>query len=352
MVDGVKLTTYFGERDRVGGRFLADALAELYAAHDVRTSCVLRGVEGFGARHRLQTERLLTLSEDLPLVSVAVDARERIERLADDVAVLQPGGLVTLERARLLDSPLPAAEALPPVARAPAGGPRAGAGDALKLTLWVGRQARAADGRPAHVAVVDALRGAGVDGATVLLGVDGTIRGARERARFFARNGAVPLMIVAIGETERIAAALPRLSALQPQPLATLERVRVCKRDGVRLAPPHSEAEADGMWQKLTVVASERARHDGAPLHAAIVRRLREEGAAGATSLRGTWGYHGDHAPHGDRFFALARRAPVLTVAIDRPLQAERWFSLIDAATARTGLVTSELVPAFVSPAS
>ena len=40
---------------------------------------LLRGAEGFGAKQRLQTQRLLSLSEDLPVVAVAVDARERIE---------------------------------------------------------------------------------------------------------------------------------------------------------------------------------------------------------------------------------------------------------------------------------
>ena len=33
MTDALKLTTYFGERDRAGERFLADALADLYARH-------------------------------------------------------------------------------------------------------------------------------------------------------------------------------------------------------------------------------------------------------------------------------------------------------------------------------
>ena len=36
---------------------------------------MLRGAEGFGLKHHLRTDRLLTLSEDLPLVSVAVDTR-------------------------------------------------------------------------------------------------------------------------------------------------------------------------------------------------------------------------------------------------------------------------------------
>lgn len=343
-VPGLKLTTYFGERDRSGDRFLADALADLCAAHGVRASCVLRGVEGFGATHRLQTERLLTLSEDLPLVSVAVDAPERIERLRDDVVALSPRGLVTLERARLLDGALPSTEAL--------GGDDA----ALKLTLWVGRRERTVDGRLAHLAVVDALHAAGVDGATVLLGVDGTARGERARARVLSRNDAVPTMVLAIGDTERIAAALPRLEALLPRPVATLERVRVCKRDGVRLAEPHTPRDADAngpdMWQKLTVVASEQARHEGEPLHAALVRRLREEGAAGATSLRGLWGYHGDHAPHGDRFLSLRRRVPIVTVAIDRPRTIGRWFELVDELTGAAGLVTSELLPAPGQPGS
>ena len=66
--DGLKLTTYFGERDRAGGGFLADALIDIYARHELRTSLVLRGVEGFGLKHQLRTDRLLTLSEDLPLV--------------------------------------------------------------------------------------------------------------------------------------------------------------------------------------------------------------------------------------------------------------------------------------------
>jgi PII-like signaling protein len=79
--DCLKLTTYLGERDRSDGRFLADELVDLYARQEVRTSILLRGAEGFGLKHRLRSDRLLTLSEDLPIVSVAVDARERIERL-------------------------------------------------------------------------------------------------------------------------------------------------------------------------------------------------------------------------------------------------------------------------------
>ena len=59
--DCLKLTTYFGERDRVHGRPLADVLAGLYAEHRVRTSILLRGSEGFGTLNHLHTDRLLSL---------------------------------------------------------------------------------------------------------------------------------------------------------------------------------------------------------------------------------------------------------------------------------------------------
>ena len=60
---------------------------------------LLRGIEGFGAKHRLKTQRLLTLSEDLPIVSVAVDTRQRIDQLLPQVTAVMGDGLITLERA-------------------------------------------------------------------------------------------------------------------------------------------------------------------------------------------------------------------------------------------------------------
>ena len=336
--DCLKLTTYFGERDRAGRGFLADAFIDIYARHELATSLVMRGVEGFGLKHRQHTDRLLTLSEDLPLVSVAVDTRPRIETALRDVDALSFDGLVTLERARLLTGRIERVE-LPEELH-----------EATKLTIYVGRQERVG-GKSAHEAVVALLHRSGIAGATVLLGVDGTAHGRRERARFFGRNPAVPLMIIAVGDGHRIAALLPELGAILQRPLVTLERIRVCKRDGAKLAEPRHLPETDpsglGVWQKLMVYAGEQARHHGQPLHTGLMRALREAGASGATSLRGIWGYHGDHEPHGDVVWQLRRRVPVLTVIVDTPERIRRWFAIVDELTDEAGLVTSEMVPAF-----
>jgi PII-like signaling protein len=336
--DCLKLTTYLGERDRCDGRFLADALLDIYERHEFETSVLLRGTEGFGAGHRLQTQRLLTLSEDLPVVSVAVDTREHIEAAVPEVVEISSHGLITLERARLLTGSIGEERLAEQV------------DEQTKLTVYVGRQERAG-GRPAFLAVVDLLHRHGVAGATALLGVDGTAGGVRRRARFFGANAEVPVMIIAVGDGDRIAAALPELGALLPRPLMTLERVRVCKRDGARLAePPAVAGEADpsglGMWQKLMVYAGEHAAHEGQPLYVSLIRRLRREGAAGATALRGFWGYHGDHPPHGDKLWRLRREVPVVTVIVDTPANTRRSFEIVDELTDETGLVTCEGVPA------
>jgi PII-like signaling protein len=122
-------------------------------------------------------------------------------------------------------------------------------------------------------------------------------------------------MIISIGAGTAIATAVAELGTMLERPLLTLERIRVCKRDGHKLADPEPVPEVDpgglGVGQKLMVCAGEEAQHQGHPLYVQLARRLLQAGAAGATALRGIWGYHGDHQPHGDRLLSLRRKLPV-----------------------------------------
>lgn len=336
--DCLKLTIYFGERDRTSGRFLADRLLDICEEHRLRLSLLTRGVEGFGVKHHLHTDRLLTLSEDLPLVAVAVDRRPKIEAALARIDELSFDGLVTLERARLLDG-----------RNDP--GPLLGAmNEAAKLTLYLGRGARAG-GRPPHESAVDMLRRGGLDGATVLLGVDGTLDGARRRARFFSANAEVPVMVISTGPSGLIGRVIPELRAALDEPLMTLERVQVLKRDGEIVADleqlPDSDERGMSLWRKLMLYSSEQARFGGHPVHVEAIRRLRREGAPGATALRGVWGFDGLHDPHGDAFWRLRRSVPTLTVVVDAPSRSRRWLAVLDEITPERGLITSEVVPAF-----
>jgi PII-like signaling protein len=247
------------------------------------------------------------------------------------------GGLLTLERA-----------ALP--------GPGSGGIGALldgsepgRLTVYCGRGERWA-GRPAPVAAVAALRAVGLPGAIVLTGLDGTIGGERRRARVLSRNAGVPALVQCVGPASALAAALPRLGALAGRHVATLERVRILRRDGARIAAaprvPHRDPAGMGLWQRVTVTCGEDARLDGRPLHVELIRRLRAAGASGATALRGSWGYSGEGPLHHDRLLALRRRTPVVVSVVERPDEMARLWPIVDGATARTGLVACELLPA------
>jgi PII-like signaling protein len=330
----LKLTTYFAERQRHEGRFLADALLDLYAESEVATSVVLRGIASFGPHHMMRTDQTLTASEDPPIAVAAVDTAERMSTLADRVVSMTGRGLVTLERARMIGHPDPSPEI-------------------AKLTVYLGRHHRIA-GQPAHRAICEALHRHEFAGASVFVGVDGTIRGQRERAGFFSRNADVPVMIIAIGTAAQVAEVSAELRTMLPDPLWTIERVQLCKRDGGLLTAPPALPPTDDqgrpLWQKLMIYTSEATHHEGAPIHRALVRRLREFGTvSGATVLRGLWGFHGDHKPHGDKLFQRSRRVPVTTIVVDTPARIAAGFPIVDELTAEHGLVTSELVPALVA---
>lgn len=329
-MNALKLTAYFAERQRTGGRFLAEAMLETFAQRQVATSVMLRGISGFGHQRIIRTDQSLTLSEDPAVVVAAVDSPAIIGPLAGEVAAMTGSGLLTLERARLLD------DGMSPVAMP---------GDAVKLTVYLGRNRRY-DGVPAYKALCALLHRHGFAGASVFLGVDGTAHGERRRAHFFGRNLDVPLMVIAIGTAEQAEAATADLRAVMDRPLLTVERVRL----GNPHTLPETDAHGRALWQKLMVFTSEATRHDGLPIHRALVRKLWEsEAASGATVLRAIWGYHGDQEPHGDKLIQFGRQVPVMTVIVDTPSRIAHSFQIARDLTGGHGLITCETVPALLA---
>lgn len=90
------LRVYLGDADRVGGKPAFRAIVELLRTNGVAGCTVLHGIEGFGSKQHLHTDRLLSLSNDLPVVIEAIDRRERLETLLPQVGELVGDGLVAL----------------------------------------------------------------------------------------------------------------------------------------------------------------------------------------------------------------------------------------------------------------
>jgi len=98
---------HIGESDRVEsgphrGKPLYEGLLLTFKEQGFAGATVLRGIAGFGASARLHTSRVLRLSLDLPVVVEVVETEEKIQEVLPELDSLIGGGLVTLEKARVI----------------------------------------------------------------------------------------------------------------------------------------------------------------------------------------------------------------------------------------------------------
>ncbi len=62
----------------------------------------LRGVGGYGSTSIYHTEKILRLSQDLPIVIESVEYEDRIEHMLPRLDEMIGGGLITLEKVRVI----------------------------------------------------------------------------------------------------------------------------------------------------------------------------------------------------------------------------------------------------------
>ncbi|WP_067143405.1 DUF190 domain-containing protein [Microtetraspora malaysiensis] len=95
--DAYRLTIYIGETDQYRHRPLYTEIVHRAHRKGLAGASVFRGIEGFGASSLIHTNRLLSLSEDLPVSIVIVDTEERITDFLSELDELVTEGLVTVE---------------------------------------------------------------------------------------------------------------------------------------------------------------------------------------------------------------------------------------------------------------
>jgi len=93
---------HIGESDRFEGKALYKAILELLRSRHYAGATVLRAMTGFGASARVRTARIEVLSLDLPIVVEVVETEERIQAILPELDEMIGGGLITLERARVI----------------------------------------------------------------------------------------------------------------------------------------------------------------------------------------------------------------------------------------------------------
>jgi len=97
------LRIFIGESDRWEHKPLCEAIVLKARESHLAGATVLRGAMGFGQSSRLHTAKILRLSMDLPLVIEIVDSEEKINTFLPVLDTMIGGGLVTLEKVRVID---------------------------------------------------------------------------------------------------------------------------------------------------------------------------------------------------------------------------------------------------------
>lgn len=101
------MRVFIGESDRCAtgehaGKPLYEAILLTLRERGVAGATVLRAIAGYGASAVIHTGKILRLSLDLPIVIEVVDEEARIQEVLPLLDGMIGGGLITLERARVV----------------------------------------------------------------------------------------------------------------------------------------------------------------------------------------------------------------------------------------------------------
>ena len=101
--EAMLLRIFIGESDRWEHKPLYEAVVLKARELHLAGATVMRGAMGFGKSSRLHTTKILRLSMDLPLVIEIVDTEEKIQAFLPVINKMMGGGLLTLEKVRVID---------------------------------------------------------------------------------------------------------------------------------------------------------------------------------------------------------------------------------------------------------
>lgn len=93
---------HIGESDKWHGKPLYEAIVEMLRKEGFSGATVLRGVAGYGSSSIYHTDKLLRLSQDLPIILEIVESTVRIEQILPRLDEMVDGGLITLEKVRVI----------------------------------------------------------------------------------------------------------------------------------------------------------------------------------------------------------------------------------------------------------
>ena len=93
----LRLTVVLGESDQWHHKPVYTEIVHRAHAAGMAGASVFRGIEGYGRANHIHTTRILSLSEDLPVTVVIVDAEQKVRAFLPELEELLTGGLAIVE---------------------------------------------------------------------------------------------------------------------------------------------------------------------------------------------------------------------------------------------------------------
>ncbi|HHN64164.1 MAG TPA: DUF190 domain-containing protein [Nitrospirae bacterium] len=220
-----KLTIYVDESDRYGRKPVYEVLIDIFYKKKIAGVSVFRGVAGYGSDGVYHTQKMLTLSEKMPIKVEAVDSEEMINRVLPDVYQVVEKGLIEVSDTNVIKCCRGKEEE-----EEKEESKRMKLQGKAKMLRVIVREDLKWEGEPLYEAIVKRFIMMDVAGATVYKAVAGYGPHRRFRKmKFLTRKGELPVLITVIDTEEKIKEILPVLDDMVQQGIVVLSDVDVIK---------------------------------------------------------------------------------------------------------------------------
>ena len=219
-----KVTVYVGQDQQYHGESVYAAILDFLFYRKVAGATVTRGIAGFGADHRMQTDRILALTENLPMKVEFVETPKKVEELLPKLQEMVGAGLIEIQ-----DTTIVKAESSGQTARLVSPTSLKQAGTAKLMRIFVGENDKW-NGKPLHQALMESMRANDIAGVTVyqgILGYGANRRIHQDSALHLSHDR--PMMLSVVDTEERLRAFLPLLDDMVQQGLVVFSDVDVIK---------------------------------------------------------------------------------------------------------------------------
>jgi PII-like signaling protein len=220
-----KVSIYVGQDHQYHGESVYAAILDFLFHHKVSGANVTRGIAGFGADHHMHTDRILVLTENLPVKVEFIETPEKVEELLPKLHEMAGTGLIEIQDTAIVKASERSKQAVrqegtPPLKRQ---------GKAKLMRIFIGENDKWHE-KPLYKALIESMRANDIAGVTVyqgILGYGANRRIHKDSALHLSHDR--PIMLSVVDTEERLRAFLPVLDDMVRQGLVVFSDVDVIK---------------------------------------------------------------------------------------------------------------------------